>query len=180
MIQNKSKKKFYNKLLVVLLTTFLVALCIIMPISYAKYITSTSSAGHATISSFIVDSHYNEEHTVDLSDFKPGDSRSYIYEIYNYSDTKTCEVKMSYSIELTSFNILPLTLTIEPVNDLEQYADKNSSNPLLYENGIFVPSVKEMHSYKITISWDEALNDVKYVDEIDAVKIIVIAQQVLA
>ena len=172
-------KKLINKIYVVLLMTLLIALCIIMPISYGRYLASSKDSASASISNFIISNSYENNNVIDLSDFKPGESRSFVYEVYNYNDSKTCEVRMSYSIEVKSFNVLPLVLSITPNESKDSYADVNSSNPLLYENGVFEAASKEKHTYTINITWDENITDNSYSGEIDAIKIIIIAKQIV-
>ena len=79
-------KKLINKIYVVLLMTLLIALCIIMPISYGRYLASSKDSASASISNFIISNSYENNNVIDLSDFKPGESRNFVYEVYNYND----------------------------------------------------------------------------------------------
>lgn len=132
---------------------------------YARYTTAASAADSARVAAFTIQA--GETYTsaeIIFADLTPGESQSYLVTLTSGSETAlTCLARIS-----TTGN-LPLTFQL---NGAAVPTDSGTAQIITLEPG------ESNLELTLTASWPAEETDGKYIDEIDAVRLIITAEQV--
>ncbi len=168
--RTKDKSNTRRKLPVsALIAYLLIAVVLTSGVTLSRYATSISGSDGARVAEFDVASNGIQEATIQLGDMKPGDVKTYSFTVTNSS-----EVAVQWSITLTSTENLPLTYELTLAGG--SATALTPGTPV--EMSISPPNDNAAKSYTLTVTWPSSVRDAKYSGLVDAVKLIVIAEQV--
>lgn len=178
MNKHLTKYHIFSYLFILLMVTFMV-----ITLTYARYTSKVSGDVDASVA--LWNSNLSSNSSFDLSGLVPGENKQYTFKIKNVKDNKVSEVSQNYTIELKTTNNLPLEFSLTGSSDLSNDDGIISNdNKINFDNGSAVlsggslPAASSVtHTYTLTVSWPGASRDVKYVDEIDSLTLVVKANQ---
>ncbi|WP_419037359.1 hypothetical protein [Enterocloster bolteae] len=153
--------------------------------SYARFTAQENGMASATVAAW-----GSGSSTIDInvSGLRPGDKKTYIFEVTNTENGVTSEVGQDYSIIVETTGNLPLdfALTYDNSNPDHQGLFVNTGeNGTLTFNGRMAAvrggrlphSVSAIHTYTLAVSWPEDKAGTEYTDEIDLVTLTVSSEQ---
>ncbi len=134
---------------------------------FAKFSTTANGSDSARVAKFVLNGEMSDKLSVPLS-IKPGDTEKYSFTVTNTNGSSTAEVSMKYSIDVSSYDNLPLIMEIYDSN-------KNK----VADDAVFTMEAgkETTHNYTLEVTWDENRKESNLVNEIDMVKIVVNAEQ---
>lgn len=133
-------------------------------ITLAGFVTSTEGGGVSGAASFNVSVGTSNTYTIVFSDMFPGDTQD-----WNFSVTNDSEVSVRIIMKVESTKHLPLNYSVE-----------GTSMPIGKATQIytFSPESSPTANFTLQASWPQSQNDIKYLNEADAVTITITAEQV--
>ncbi len=160
------------------LTYAVLVTALVSTATLSRYMTSISATDSVTVASVAMESAGIASLDVDLSDISLGTSKYFSFDVVNFTDSRASEVTQDYYIEILTTGNLPITYTLTTVDeDTSSHALTSANGGLMWTGGVLEHSVDSTHSYTLTISWPAEEIDYSYMDEVDAVKIVVHSQQ---
>lgn len=125
---------------------------------------------------------------INVSGLRPGDKKTYIFEVTNTENGVTSEVGQDYSIIVETTGNLPLdfALTYDNSNPDHQglFVNTGENGTLTFNGGMAAVrggrlphSVSAIHTYTLAVSWPEDKAGTEYTDEIDLVTLTVSSEQ---
>lgn len=167
----------------------LLIIALVTSVTYCRYIMTVTGTGAAEMARIEMSGRMeNSAASLDLSDFKPGETKEIKFSVVNYSesDKRVSDVAQSYSIEVKSTGNLPLTYSLQS----ESAADSQGTAAVPWDgavegtalvktktNGEFPHSTESTHLYKLTVNWPDNANSVQYMEEVDMVNLYVKSEQ---
>ena len=170
MDRNQNKRRAASYLL-----CFTMACTLVLGITYARYRSSVTGTGTASVARVALDS--KADLSSILQRMTPGDSRNIDISVSNVKDGRTSEVTQDYSIIINTTGNLPLVYEL---------AQKNSTGAGTYVTTSTIPksdgnsracSENTVHEYTLTVKWPTNSTDASYADEIDKVTLTVDSKQ---
>ncbi len=159
----------------------------VMSISSARYVSSASGWDTVGIANIYMEPDYSQLVEIDLGKVSPADkilgtdnSIGFIINISNHTDLVTSDVIQDYNIRLETVGNIPVTYHIEPVIDttsapnqtyVSNFVKSTSGKEYIAEGGELPNTTPVIHSYKITIVWNDGMYDAKYSKEVDYIKL---------
>ena len=147
----------------------------------ARYESSASGSDSVTVAALVLGE--SQTLTVDTQNIAPGKSVNYTFGIQNFDESASAEVSMGYSITVLSTQNLPLNYKIK-CNDttggtplVAKDSTKNVTGGTAF-SGAVLPYGSFIHTYTLTLSWNESNNDATYANEVEVVKIKIDSEQV--
>lgn len=172
---------------------FLGVCTLVLGVTNARYITTVSGTGTASVAAVALDttelSGIDEKKVIDLTNtikgLYPGQSQTITFQVKNFKDLVVSEVTQEYSVIVETTGNLPLTyeLSAGDAKNIGTYATTSStvpeSNPTVWQwTGGSLPHSQECtHSYTLTVKWNIGKNDAAFSDEIDLVTLTIDAKQ---
>lgn len=187
----RTQRKKYSRLWVYLLYLGLVS-SLILSVTLAKYASSVSGQGTATVAAMAGG---GEPIQMTLSSLAPGGEPQVLkFKVVNYKDGKISEVALDYDVKVETTGNLPLvyTLTVEGTgNDVKDELILTDGSKAQTVSGAFDLDGKEQtHTYTLTANWPTVVDsgketgvrvdDAGYADEIDLVTVTVEVRQRLS
>lgn len=126
-----------------------------------------------------------------LKDLTPGKETKITFQVTNQKNNVVSEVAQEYSITLQTTGNLPLTYSLKksstenslgtsvgmPTGGSDTGAD--TGKQIVWDGGLLPYAAGGVtHTYELTVTWPVDKNAPQYADEVDAVSLIVDAQQV--
>ena len=143
---------------------------------YSQYKKNYSGKGVGEVARIRTDR--SQSLKIDTTDLYPGFTSRYYFGIKNSKDI-TSEVGIKYSIKINSTNNIPLKYSIKCLDKTDGTCltkDNINVNEVV-DAGIM--NLKDTtHSYELSISWPETYNDVSYMNELEVIKIDIVAEQI--
>ena len=139
----------------------------------SRYISTVSGTGTARIASVEMDGSLD----IDVTGLSPGSSKEVTFTVTNYKDGAVSEVSQTYAISVESTGNLPLTFALSTADSPATGHALTSGGNNTWTGGLLPHTVQTTHTYTLTVKWNQSYNDPKYADEIDAVRLLVNAQQ---
>ena len=153
--------------------------------SYARFTAQENGMASATVAAW-----GSGSSTIDInvSGLRPGDKKTYIFEVTNTENGVTSEVGQDYSIIVETTGNLPLdfALTYDNSNPDHQglFVNTGENGTLTFNGGMAAVrggrlphSVSAIHTYTLAVSWPEDKAGTEYTDEIDLVTLTVSSEQ---
>ncbi len=107
-----NRKKHKKKFGFIYVIYFVVLLLAVSSVSYSRYILSSSGGGGARLAKPVIE--FINNASPELSDFAPGETKTYTYKIVNFENGNVNEVALDYYFEFAFENInSPELLDIE-------------------------------------------------------------------
>ncbi len=183
----RTRRKKHSHLWVYLLYLGLVS-SLILSVTLARYTTTASGAGTATVAAMAGGSSLvGEPIRMLLDDMYPGgEAKALKFQVVNYSGEAISEVAIDYEITVTTTGNLPLrfTLSSDPLEDtVPGGAILTGGRAQTLAGGSFPLTEgkrEQTHTYMLIAEWPAEENDAGYADEIDLVTITVESRQRLA
>ena len=137
--------------------------------SYARFTAQENGMASATVAAW-----GSGSSTIDInvSGLRPGDKKTYIFEVTNTENGVTSEVGQDYSIIVETTGNLPLY-----VNTGENGTLTFNGGMAAVRGGRLPHSVSAIHTYTLAVSWPEDKAGTEYTDEIDLVTLTVSSEQ---
>ena len=168
---SKSKKR--NTPWVTWLAFAVIVSALISTTTLSRYITTVSGSGTAQIASVEM----NSSLEIDISGLSPGTSKAVTFTVTNSEGGTVSEVAQIYTISIEATGNLPLTFSLNTADASADGHALTSAGADIWTGGALGHTTQTQHTYTLTIEWESEDNDPKYADEIDAVNLIISAQQ---
>lgn len=167
----------------------------VLSASYARYSDQMTSEGNVAIAVWGSDA-VIEPLPIDVSGLKPGDAKTFTFQVTNTKDGKTSQVAQAYSFTVVTTENLPLQFALSSAVSnpsgggtmISLPGGNGSAGVLSFTDGKaeltggFLPHTDQVtHQYTLTVTWPdgEDSNGSDYADEIDLVTLTVKADQVI-
>ena len=173
----RKKSNIVFMISIVLFTLFLFSSMVTSGI-LAKYTDITSNDDDAKVAKFYVDE-INSEEALTLN-LNSGSSVEFTVQVVNYKNSSVCETAFNYGFTVRTLDNLPLKITISNPSKIGE-GTLASISGMTCTNGMMLPSVKDTHTYTITVSWDTSVdgwNDYENSKKVDLVIVNFIATQI--
>lgn len=164
-----------NKILIWLprLALALLVCALFSTATLSGYVSTVSGTGTVRIATVELDGALD----VDVSGLAPGETKSVGFSVVNSNNGVVSDVSQIYVICIETTGNLPLTFSISSADSSADGHALTAGANNTWTGGAFPHTTRTEHTYSLNVTWDSAYNDPKYVDEIDAIKLIVDAQQ---
>ena len=140
-----------NKLWLALIILMIILLGILVGISFSKYQEKIIGKGIASIAKPILE--VRREQSLNITALKP--KAAYTFEVRNYVEEELNEVEMEYYIEIISKTDESIEFTLyQGEKQIPLMANKTETIKLAKEE-------KEIHSYRLEITYDKAKNTIQ-------------------
>ncbi len=178
----KEQRKTHNRLWVFLLYLALVT-SLILSVTLARYSSAVVGTGTATVAAMAGDASSTLQ--MSLDGMTPGgEDRTLEFRVVNFTAKAVSEVALDYQITVETTGNLPLVFALtadEGENRVPGGTVLNGVKSQTLTGGAFPLSEEgQAHTYTLTASWPERLNDGGYSREIDLVTVRVEARQRLS
>lgn len=140
--------------------------------SYSKYQSTVDVRdSNVEIASFVFLSSVDASLPLKLNEsLYPGISTEFYFTVQNYNAAITSDVTLSYDLDISKTNNLPVDIKIYRNNKLIDYTMINSF--------ILPQNENVVDEFKIVIDWNEDYNDYIYANKFDEISVEIIATQV--
>lgn len=152
-------------------------------VTLSKYMTQVTGSSSAAVAGVSLEIN-NSTTPIDISNLSPGTSTSYTFSVVNFKDNQVSDVTLDYTVRVSTTGNLPITYTLAPADDeasTENLVTTTNTNEgtgsQTWTGGVLAGGEKVTHSYKLTATWAVGEYDISYMNEIDAVEIVVDATQ---
>lgn len=170
------RKKIFITILLIVIVTFSSG------ITYSFFNSNVNmKSSDQKIASFIFDANSLDKIDLNLSDFKPGDEKEYLFSVKNTNDNSMSDVTVEYQLSIKTYHLMPLTIDLYLVNGekdefigtCDEKAKRNSENELVCDmpTRILVNSKEEKDDYKLKITFPSKYNDISYSNLVDYINI---------
>ncbi|MDD3187240.1 MAG: TasA family protein [Bacilli bacterium] len=150
-------------------------------ITYSYFQSNTGMFANENIAKFIFNADSLDELCIDLSDLKPGDTKSYDFSITNSMDTKVSDVNVQYQLIIKTYHLMPITIKLYSVvteeetlimNCDETYS-RNENNELLCSTDNFDLTYNNsaLNDYRLVIEFPSTYDDPVYANLTDFIDI---------
>lgn len=146
-------------------------------LSYSRFSAPVSGSGTAAVAAAALD--LTSQEAIDVSDMKPGDVRTFSFQVANYSGGRVSEVAQEYEIAVETTGNLPLTYALAADGDEEAGCVKAGEGVRVWTGGLFPAAQQTAHTYILTVSWPKEKTEEDYAREIDLVTLVINAKQAL-
>ena len=177
MDRNQNKRRAASYLL-----CFTMACTLVLGITYARYRSSVTGTGKASVARVALDS--KADLSSILQRMTPGDSRNIDISVSNVKDGRTSEVTQDYSIIINTTGNLPLVYELAQKNSTgagtyvtTSTIPKSDGNSRAWSGGQMPHSENTVDEYTLTVKWPTNSTDASYADEIDKVTLTVDSKQ---
>ncbi len=136
---------------------------------YAKFSVGGSGDDSARVAAFVFDVQ-DEEKILDLSSIcKPGDTKSFSFQVSNKRGTGVSEVDETYTVKFQKLGSLPL-----------DYELSGTGVEVLQATGTFSAALEGTQSYTLTVTWPQEKRDAKYSSGsgVESLSMEIVAQQI--
>lgn len=175
-----------------LLITFLF-LVVVIPYTYSRYETNTTSNVESEIAYYLLDTNYVSDN-INLADVIPSDEPYiYTFTVANYKDTKRLETNLEYDLTITSTTNMPLTYEIYLNEDYsspgatsdfltnEVIADEDGTyfRKMTMPKSYFGFTYNEINTYTLLIYFPKQYATYNYQNLIESIDIEINSRQIL-
>ncbi len=166
-----------GKLIICGMAVIVIAIILELATTFSSFFSSKEGGTNLEVASVYLDSTLNEAQTVFLESISPNEASSYTFSIVNFENDVVSDVTQDYTITLKTFGNIPFDYKIEVVDpesgNVYSSTFEGDNYELISTGGVLLHSVKQTHTYKITIDCTDKMTDPDYSREIDAIEIIV-------
>lgn len=188
-----NRRRFKTIVFASLLVVILLVSIFLIPTTFSKYVSQTSSNAKAKVAFYLLKTDY-QTNVVLLDEIAPrNDPYTYIFTVSNFDGSKRAETNMQYDLVIRTTTNLPLKYELY-LNSL--YTDANAENAITNEEVIqdddgtyfnrftadtkyFNHSYSETNTYQLVVYFPETYVDNKYQDIVDSIEITVDSKQVM-
>lgn len=170
------RKKIYLVIFLMILVTFFSG------ITYSFFNSSVNATTtNQKIAGFIFDANSLDKIDLNLSGFKPGDEKEYLFSVANTTNNNISDVTVEYELIIKTYHFMPLTIDLYLIeNEEDKYIGscdekkiRNSENELICNMPIrtLLNSKRQQDNYKLKISFPLEYNSSLYSGLVDYVNI---------
>ena len=141
------------------------------------------------IAQFVFDAKQTDSISLPLTDFVPGDSRNYTFEVANKKDDIKSNVTLNYQITLESFHFIPFEIKLyegegenkELVLTCDESYARNEENKLVCNAPIEELKYHEgiINTYTLEVTFPSSYNSYNYADLVDYIDLKIKSWQVV-
>ena len=157
------------------MTYFILIMTLISTTTISRYIAKVSGSDSVSTANIFL---ANNVIDLDLNGIAYDASKTFSFQVVNFDEKTNSDVSQQYYIEIKTTNNLPInyTITSQDTNTVDHALNK-VDNENRWNGGNMVHSSNVTHNYIVTATWQHGKIDEKYMNEIDAVQLIVHSQQ---
>ena len=179
------KKIAKNKTRVIMwLTYLLLIVALVSTVTLSRYMSTVAGTGTATVASFVVESDVSS-FDLNLADISPSEAKTFDFKITNFKDDNVSNVVQEYFIEVKTTGNLPIIYNISTKEGSTgtgtQISQSNNTKlgNITFTGGELPYATETTHTYTLTAKWADGDENKsrKYMDEVDAVQVIIHSQQ---
>ncbi|MBQ9132003.1 MAG: hypothetical protein IJX62_06005 [Clostridia bacterium] len=148
-----------------------------LPEIVAKYRAGAGAKDEAQVAKFVFDTNFTQKaEELDVSGMKPGEEKSFFFQMTNQSDGAVCEVDLTYRIQIQDMGNLPYTYSIKQV-DAENAEVPNGTSGGSSVTGIMKASQATTVYYKVTVEWPVEKSGAEFSQMVDVLTLRVTCDQ---
>ena len=190
-LRERKAIRFKRRIKLLISVTIIMILYKIIFGSFSLYESEASSDANLDVAYFTLDDEY-ETQVISLGDMVPGDERTCVFHISNYTETEggeeeISETDMEYTLKIRTTTNLPLeyeltksystgeTTTIETITD----EDGTYFKKILNETGTFRCDQGYTNTYTLKVTFPSSCDNIVYQNIIECIEISVEAKQII-
>ena len=192
-LEHVNRKKFKTIVFTSLLVVLLLVSVFLIPTTFSRYVTNTSSDAEAMVAFYLLKTDY-QTNVILLDEIAPRNNPyTYTFTVSNYNGTKRTETNMQYDLVIRTTTNLPLEYELY-LNSV--YTDANAENAITSSQVIqdsdgtyfnrfatdteyFSYSYNETNTYQLVVYFPETYVDQIYQDIVDSIEITVNSKQIM-
>lgn len=192
-LDNVNHKKFKSIVFSSLLLILLLVSVFLIPTTFSKYVSETSSDAEVKIAFYLLKTDYRTS-VILLDEIAPrNDPYTYMFTVSNYEGNNRAETNMKYDLSIRTTTNLPLEYELY-LNSV--YTDANAENAITNSQIIqdddgtyfnkfttdteyFSYSYNEINTYQLVVYFPSTYVDEMYQDIVDSIEITVNSKQIL-
>ena len=192
-LEHVNRKKFKTIVFTSLLVVLLLVSVFLIPTTFSRYVTNTSSDAEAMVAFYLLKTDY-QTNVILLDEIAPRNNQyTYTFTVSNYNGTKRTETNMQYDLVIRTTTNLPLEYELY-LNSV--YTDANAENAITSSQVIqdsdgtyfnrfatdteyFSYSYNETNTYQLVVYFPETYVDQIYQDIVDSIEITVNSKQIM-
>lgn len=191
--ENFNHKKFKTIVFTSLLLVLLLISIFLIPTTFSKYVSETSSDAEALVAFYMLKTDYRTD-VVLLEEIAPrNDPYTYTFTVSNYEGTKRAETNLKYDLTIRTTTNLPLQYELY-INSV--YTDANAENAITHSEVIqdddgtyfnkfttdteyFNYAYNGLNTYQLVVYFPATCVDEMYQDIVDSIEITVKSEQII-
>ena len=193
-LKHVNRKKFKTIVFASLLVVLLLVSIFLIPTTFSRYVTNTSSDAEAMVAFYLLKTDY-QTNVVLLDEIAPRNNPyTYTFTVSNFNGTQRTETNMQYDLIIRTTTNLPLEYELY-LNSV--YTDTNAENAIVDSQVIqdsdgtyfnkfttdtkyFSYSYNETNTYQLVVYFPEVYIDEVYQDIVESVEITVNSKQIMS
>ena len=165
----------------VLMISFLLAIIIFgTGITYSLFTSNSNFSMNQKIAKFVFNTKKTDSIEVPLSDIKPGDVKTFNFEVANSQDRIVSDVTVNYQIIVKTLHLMPLEIKLykkgtkdELILNCDETFGRDKDNQLICNSNIqeMPNTIEKLDKYELQITYPEKYNNEMYEDLVDFIDI---------